>query len=227
MRSERQLLRRDAVPVGDRADGAAGHAGGHHPGRDVVDDHAARSDDRAPADGDAAADHRVGADPDVFLQRDGRRRADALCALGRIHRVARAGQADARRDEGPRPDVDGRGVQDDAVVVDDRETVGVDVEAVIAVEGWLDEGQVGTIPQQLLEDFPAAFRLIGRQLVVGPAQPLGFGLPPGRKVTVLPRIALGAFENIQLIHALLLLPFKFPGQAGCLGHRTGKPLKRR
>ena len=106
--------------------------------------------------------------------------ADVLMPSARwaaSHRVARAGQADARRDEGPRPDVDGRGVQDDAVVVDDGKAVGVDVEAVITVKGGLDEGQVGTIPQQLLEDFPAAFRLIGRQLVVGPAQPLGFGLP--------------------------------------------------
>ena len=54
-----------------------------------MSDHTACTDDRASADGDAAADYGIGADPDVVLQRDGRRGTDAFRALGSVNGMAR------------------------------------------------------------------------------------------------------------------------------------------
>ena len=54
-----QLLTGDPVLLCDRADWAAGSTRRHYPGRDVMGDHTARSDDGAFPDGDVAADHRV------------------------------------------------------------------------------------------------------------------------------------------------------------------------
>ena len=154
-------------------------------------DDAACTDDRTLADGDATADHRVGADPDILLQRDGGGGADAFRAMGSVNGVAGAGQTDTGRNESPGTDMDRGGIQNDAVVVDDVQPVGVDIETVITVECRLNEGQVGAVTEQLFQDFPAALLLVRGQLIVLPAKPLHVGLPFRGKITVLPRIASG------------------------------------
>lgn len=62
---KRQLVWGNPVLFGDRTDGTAGRPCGNRSGWDVAHDDAACPDDRAFSNGDAAADHCVGADPDI------------------------------------------------------------------------------------------------------------------------------------------------------------------
>lgn len=150
--SEKDLFRLDFVHLCDGADHTARHACRYDAGRNVVCDHTPGADDRACADGHTAADGGVGANPDVVLQCDGRGGADAAAALFRINGVAGTGQTDTRRDKGPRADMDRRCVQNHAVIVDYRQSVDVNIEAVIATEIGLDVGQRMVGAQKLPQD---------------------------------------------------------------------------
>ena len=103
-------------------------------------DDASRPDNRACPDGNAAADGGICADPDVFLQRNGCRGANAVAALLRVDGMTGAGKAYAGGNKGTCSDVYRRGIQNDTVIVDDRQAVGMDVEAIVTVEIRLNAG---------------------------------------------------------------------------------------
>ena len=132
--------------------------------------HASRTDDRACADGHTTADGGVGTDPDVVLQRDGRGGADAVAALLWINRVSGTGQTDARRDKGSRADMNRRRVQNHAVIVDHRQPVDVDIEAVVAAKIGLDIGQRVVGAQKLTQDGAALLRVLRGCLVICPTK---------------------------------------------------------
>ena len=95
-----------------------------------MSDDASRPDNRACPDGNAAADGGICTDPDVFLQRNGCRGANAVAALLRVDGMTGAGKAYAGGNKGTFSDVYRRSIQNDAVIVDDRQAVGMDVEAI-------------------------------------------------------------------------------------------------
>ena len=76
------------------------------------------------------ADGGICTDPDVFLQRNGRRGANTVAALLRVDGMTGAGKAYAGGNKGTCADVYRRGIQNDTVIVDDRQAVGMDVEAI-------------------------------------------------------------------------------------------------
>ena len=158
--SEKDLLRLDFVRLRDGTDHTTGRACRHDTSGDVVGDHTSRTDDRACADGHTTADGGVSPDPDVVLQRDGRGGADAAAALLWINRVSGTGQADARRDKGSRADMNRRRVQNHAVIVDHRQPVDVDIEAVVAAKIGLDIGQRVVGAQKLTQDGAALLRVL-------------------------------------------------------------------
>ena len=158
------------VLLGDRPDRSAGHSRRDDAGGDVVQHDAACADDRALPDRHATADHGVGADPDILLNRNRFRSADAARALLRVNRMPRTAQTDAGRNKSTCSDMDGGGVQNGAVVVDDGEPMGMDVEPVIAVKGRLDKGQRMAAAKQLLENLGALFFFGRRRMVVLPSQ---------------------------------------------------------
>lgn len=119
----------------------AGVSGGKNSAGNVVGHYTAGSDDTAVSNGDTAANSSIGTDPHIIFQCDGGGRANAFSSLGGIHGMSRAGEADTGADEGIGTDMHRRGIQNDAVVIDDGQTVGVDMEAVITVERWLNECQ--------------------------------------------------------------------------------------
>ena len=67
--------------------------------------------------------------------------ADTINALCGIQRVTGTGQTAARPDKDTGSDLHSGGVQNDAIVVDDRQAVGVDIEAVITAEIRLNKGK--------------------------------------------------------------------------------------
>ena len=93
-----------------------------------------------------------------------------------------------------------RGIQNHAVVVDDRKAVCMDVEAIITVKIRFDKGQGMAGSQQFLQNGLPLFRLIRGSVVVFPTKLLRIGFPIRRKVPVLSRIALRALENFQKFH---------------------------
>ena len=99
------------------------------------------TDDTARTDGDTAADSSVGTNPYIILQCDGGRSADAFSSLGSIHGMSCTGKADTGTDEGICADMHGRSIQNDAVIIDDGQTVGVDMEAVITTKRRLNKCQ--------------------------------------------------------------------------------------
>ncbi len=142
------------ILIGNFAYNLAGDAGGNDASGDGLGDDAAGGDDTAFADGDAAEDGDVGAKPNIVLKDDGRAGED-LAALGRVDRMARAGKAGARRDEGARADVDRRGVEHDDIVIDHGKAVEVDVEAVVATKARAGEGKLVVGSKKLRKDFLA------------------------------------------------------------------------
>lgn len=83
-----------------------------------------------------------------------------------------AGEHAPRGDEGARAHVDGRGVQERAVVVHEREAVKVDVEAVVAAKRRLDRGARVPRAEELAQDLRARIRVRGVELVEAPAEAL-------------------------------------------------------
>ena len=134
---------------------AAGDSCGDDPRGDVLCDDASRADHTAFSDGDASADHGVGADPDIFFDGDGGGGHDPPGPPRRIHGMPRACNADTRADERVLINMDRGRIQDDAVVIDHSQPVGVDIEAVVAAEGGLDKSQGMTVSEKLLQQFGA------------------------------------------------------------------------
>ena len=122
------------------------------------------------------ADSSVGTNPDIIFQCDGGRSADAFPSLGSIHGMSRAGKADTGTDEGICADMHRRSIQNDAVVIDDGQTVGVDVEAVITAERRFDKCQGVAGAEKLLQDFSPLFCFRRSGLVVFPAKGFCFCL---------------------------------------------------
>lgn len=142
------------ILIRNLADDFAGDAGGNDAGGDGLGDDAAGGDDTTGADGDAAEDGDVGAKPNIVLKDDGRAGKD-LAALERVDRMARAGKAGARRDEGARADVDRRGIKHDDIVIDHGKAVKVDVEAIVAAKARTGEGELMVGSKKLRKDFHA------------------------------------------------------------------------
>lgn len=103
----------------DRAVHAGGGSEGDRVGRDVLVDDGVRSDDHIVADGHAGEDRAVGADPDVVADLDRLRAAHEPAACARL-----LGMVDGRDDAPGRDhrviaDLDGRGVDERHVGVDE------------------------------------------------------------------------------------------------------------
>ena len=103
--------------------------------------HAARANDRARANRHAAADCSICTNPYIILQRDGCGSADAVTALLRVDGVSRTGKAYTRRDKSTAANMHRGSVQNYTVVVDDRQTVCVDIKAIVTVKTRLNPGQ--------------------------------------------------------------------------------------
>ena len=127
-----------------------------------------------------------------------------MAALFRVDRMAGTGQTDTGRNKRARADVHRRSIQNDAVVVDDRQPVGVDVEAVVAVEIRLDAGHGRAGAQQLLQNRAALFRFVWGGAVVLPAQLLGACLCFGGGVFVTAGVGRRAFHNFNRVHCFPL-----------------------
>lgn len=98
--------------------------------------------------------------------------------------MAGAGNADARRNKRIFPDMDRRCVQDHAVIIDHRQPVGVDVEAIITAEGRFDERQRVARSQKLPQDLCPHIPLLRTGLIVPPAQHFCLFLKLSRHVPV-------------------------------------------
>ena len=83
--------------------------------------------------------------------------ANAVAALLRVDGMTGAGKAYAGGNKGACSDVYRRGIQNDAVIIDDRQAVGMDIEAIVTVEIWLNAGHGRAGAQQGLQDTCAAF----------------------------------------------------------------------
>ena len=118
--------------------------------------------------------------------------------------MAGTGQTDTRRDKGSRADMDRRGVQDHAVIVDHRQPVDVDIEAVVAAEIGLDIGQGMIGAQKLPQDGAALLRVLRRCLVIRPAELLGTSLRLRRGVFIPAGICRGTFHQVDWGHGMLL-----------------------
>ena len=90
--------------------------------------------------------------------------------------------------------MDGRGVQDHTVVIDDGQAVGVDVEAEVTAEGGFNESQGVAGAEELPEDLLTSVSGVGWGLVVFPAQPSGLALQLRREVPVLAMWPVGSFR---------------------------------
>ena len=93
-----------------------------------------------------------------------------MAALLRVDGMTRAGKAYAGGNKGTCSDVYRRGIQNDTVIVDDRQAVGMDVEAIVTVEIRLNAGQGRAGAQQSLQDAAPLFLFVGSGAVVLPAQ---------------------------------------------------------
>ena len=185
---KRQLVGGNFVLFGDRANGAARYTRRNDARRNIAGDHAASPDDRAFSNGDAAADHRVGTDPYIVLQADGFGGVDTVRTLAGIKGMSGAAEAYARGDKRACTDVDGRGIQNHAVIVDNRQAVGMNIEAVIAVKAGLDKGQRVAGAKQFSQNVLPLLLLVGSGAVVFPAKPLRFFFQFRRDGAVLRRI---------------------------------------
>lgn len=94
----------------------------------------------ARANRHAAADRSVCTNPYIILQRDGGGSADAVTALIRVDGVSRTGKTYTRRDKSATANMHQGSVQNYTVVVDDRQTVCVNIKAVVTVKTRLNPG---------------------------------------------------------------------------------------
>ena len=198
--SEQNILRLELIFFGNGADHLAGHPRSDDAGGNVMSDDASRPDNRACPDGNAAADGGICTDPDVFLQRNGCRGANAMAALLRVDGMTGAGKAYAGGNKGTCSDVYRRGIQNDAVIIDDRQAVGMDIEAIVTVEIWLNAGHGRAGAQQGLQDTAPLFLFVGNGAVVLPTQLLCTVLFLRGGVFIAADIGGRAFHNIQSVH---------------------------
>ena len=101
--------------------------------------------------------------------------------------------------------MDRRGVKDHAVVIDDRQSVGVDIESIIASERRFNGGHGMASAQKFLQDLPPLFLFIRRGFVVLPAELFGVALFIHWDVLKAARVCGGAFHNLKYIHIWLLI----------------------
>ena len=200
--SEQNILRLELIFFGNGADHLARHPCSDDAGGNVMSDDASRPDNRACPDGNAAADGGICADPDVFLQRNGCRGANAVAALLRVDGMTGAGKAYAGGNKGTCSDVYRRGIQNDTVIIDDRQAVGMDVEAIVTVEIRLNAGHGRAGAQQGLQDTAPLFLFVGSGAVVLPAQLLCTVLFLRGGVFIATDIGGRVFHNIQSVHSI-------------------------
>lgn len=100
--------------------------------------------------------------------------------------------------------MDRRCVQNHAVIVDYRQSVDVNIEAVIATEIGLDVGQRMVGAQKLPQDGAALLRVLRGCLVIRPAELLGASLRLHRGVFIPACIRRGTFHQVDWIHGILL-----------------------
>ena len=136
--SKQNIFRLDFVLFCDGANHPARHTRRNDPGRDIMRHHAARADDRTLTNRHAAADRGVCTNPDIILQCDGGGSTDTVTALFRINSVTRTGKAYPRRNKSSVADMYRGSVQNHAVVVDDCQTVRVDIKAIVTVKTRLN-----------------------------------------------------------------------------------------
>ena len=155
---------RSASPISRstrRRDAAGDHARG-----EVVDHDGARADDRVGADLDPWTDDRAGPEPDVVGDDDRRRALPARPAWLRVDRVGRGQQLDPGRELAAAADRDRRGVEQDAVEVDEGPVADRDPAAVVAAKRLLDDHALAYLPEQLGEDRVEPVLVGGRRRVV-------------------------------------------------------------
>lgn len=152
----------------------AGISGSQHTAGNVVSYHTACPDDAASTNSDTAANSSVGTNPYIIFQCDGGRSADAFPSLSSIHGMSSTGKADAGADESVGTEMHRRSIQNDAVVIDEGQPVGVDMEAIITMKRWLDKCQGMASAEKLLQDFSPLFRFCRSGLVVFPAKGFAF-----------------------------------------------------
>lgn len=98
--SEQNILRLELIFFSNGADHLARHPCSDDAGGNVMSDDASRPDNRACTDGNTAADGGICADPDVFLQRNGCRSANAVAALLWVDGMTGTGKAYAGGNKG-------------------------------------------------------------------------------------------------------------------------------
>ena len=97
-------------------------------------------------------------------------------------------------------DVYRKGIQNDTVIIDDRQAVGMDVEAIVTVEIRLNAGHGRAGAQQGLQDTAPLFLFVGSGAVVLPAQLLCTVLFFRGGVFIATDIGGRVFHNIQSVH---------------------------
>ena len=123
-----------------------------------------------------------------------------MAALLRIDGMTGAGKAYARGNKGTCSDVYRRGIQNDTVIIDDRQAVGMDIEAIVTVEIWLNAGHGRAGAQQGLQDTAPLFLFVGSGAVVLPTQLLCTVLFLRGGVFIAADVGGRAFHNIQSVH---------------------------
>ncbi len=89
-----------------------------------------------------------------------------MAALLRVDGMTGAGKAYAGGNKGTCSDVYRRGIQNDTVIVDDRQAVSMDVKAIVTVEVRLNAGHGRAGAQQGLQDAAPLFLFVGSGAVV-------------------------------------------------------------
>ena len=106
---------------------AGGGSEGDGVGRDALVHNGVRPDDHVVADGDAGEDGAVGADPHVAADLDALSAAGKAATLARLLRVIDGGDDAPRRDHRVVADLDGRGIDERHVRVDEHVVADEDV----------------------------------------------------------------------------------------------------
>ena len=133
-----------------------------------------------------------------------------MAALLRIDGMTGAGKAYAGGNKGTCSDVYRRGIQNDTVIIDDRQAVGMDVEAIVTVEVRLNAGHGRAGAQQGLQDAAPLFLFVGSGAVVLPAQLLCTVLFLRGGVFIAADVGGRAFHNIQSVHRVCPFHTMFP-----------------
>ena len=138
----------------------ARHTGRNNTCWNIADYHTACGYHTALPYGNTATDGAIGAYPHLIFYGDWGRYAQSLGTVFGLDGMAGATDAHARCYEHLIADVHRAGVQNHRVVVQQGETVKMDIESVIALERGLDYGVIGTAAQQFTEYFTAFLHFI-------------------------------------------------------------------